>query len=53
MTLQGVKIKKIARFFDDRGFFSEVIKDGEETFREVKQTSYTETYPELLGISLA
>jgi len=45
MTLQGVKIKKIARFFDDRGFFSEVIKDGEETFREVKQTSYTETYP--------
>ncbi len=45
MTIQGVKIKKIERHFDDRGFFSEIIKFGEETFKEVKQTSYTETYP--------
>ena len=45
MMIQGVKIKKIVRFFDDRGFFSEIIKFGEETFKEVKQTSYTETYP--------
>jgi len=45
MMIQGVKIKKIKRFFDDRGFFSEIIKFGEETFKEVKQTSYTETYP--------
>ena len=45
MTIDGVKIKKITRFFDDRGFFSEIVKEGEETFKEVKQTSYTETYP--------
>lgn len=43
--IEGVKIKQIKRFADDRGFFSEVIKFGEETFQEVKQTSYTETYP--------
>lgn len=43
--IEGVKIKPIKRFSDDRGFFSEIIKFGEETFTEVKQTSYTETYP--------
>jgi dTDP-4-dehydrorhamnose 3,5-epimerase len=43
--IEGVKIKPIKRFSDDRGFFSEVIKFGEETFAQVKQTSYTETYP--------
>ena len=45
MAIQGVKIKKINRFFDDRGFFSEIVKFKEETFKEIKQTSYTETYP--------
>lgn len=45
MEIDGVKIKKIIRFSDDRGFFSEIIKMGEETFKEMKQTSYTETYP--------
>ncbi len=48
MILQGVKIKKITRSFDDRGFFSEVVKAGEETFKEIKQTSYTETYPNVI-----
>ena len=43
--IEGVKIKEIKRHSDDRGFFSEIIKDGEETFHEVKQTSYTETHP--------
>lgn len=43
--IDGVKIKQIKRFSDDRGFICEVIKFGEETFCEVKQTSYTETYP--------
>lgn len=43
--IEGVKVKKLKRFSDDRGFFSEVIKFGEETFMEIKQTSYTETYP--------
>lgn len=42
--IEGVKIKQVKRFSDDRGFFCEVIKFGEETFCEVKQTSYTETF---------
>lgn len=43
--IKDVKIKQIKRFSDDRGFFSEIIKFGQETFCQVKQTSYTETYP--------
>ena len=43
--IDGVKIKQLKLFHDDRGFFSEVIKFGEESFFEVKQTSYTETFP--------
>ena len=43
--IKDVKIKQVKRHLDDRGFFSEILKEGEETFREVKQTSYTETYP--------
>lgn len=43
--IQGVKVKQLKIFPDDRGFFSEVLKFGQDTFIEVKQTSYTETYP--------
>ncbi|MCI0471009.1 MAG: dTDP-4-dehydrorhamnose 3,5-epimerase family protein [Candidatus Aminicenantes bacterium] len=43
--IDGVKIKQLKKFSDDRGFFSEVIKFGEDTFCEVRQTSYTEAYP--------
>ncbi|MBU1132473.1 dTDP-4-dehydrorhamnose 3,5-epimerase family protein [Patescibacteria group bacterium] len=43
--IDGVKIKQLKKFNDDRGFFAEIIKFGEETFCEVKQTSYTETFP--------
>src|SRR5437773_2206315 len=43
--IRDVKLKKIAKFSDDRGFFAELIKEGEDTFFNVKQTSYTETYP--------
>jgi len=43
--IKDVSIKPLKRFSDDRGFFSEVLKFGEETFHEVKQTSYTETFP--------
>lgn len=39
--IQGVKIKQIRKYCDDRGFFSEIIKFGEETFIEVRQTSYS------------
>ncbi len=43
--IEGVKVKKIVSFHDDRGFFAEVAKFGEETFHEIKQTSYSETLP--------
>jgi len=46
--INDVKIKQIKRFFDDRGYFSEILKFGEETFKEIKQTSYTETYPGII-----
>lgn len=46
--IEGVKFKKLNLFPDDRGFFTEVIKIGEPTFKEVKQTSYTETYPGII-----
>ena len=44
-NIEGVRIKQVRRYCDDRGFFAEIIKDGEETFHAVKQTSYTETRP--------
>ena len=46
--INDVKIKQIKRHFDDRGCFSEILKFGEETFKEIKQTSYTETYPGII-----
>ena len=43
--IEGVKIKEIKKHCDDRGFFAEVLKEGEKAFLAAKQTSYTETYP--------
>lgn len=43
--ITNVKIKKLTVHPDDRGFFIEILKFGEETYSEIKQTSYTETYP--------
>ncbi len=43
--IEKVKIKQLKVFPDDRGFITEVIKEGEEVFVGVKQTTYTETYP--------
>lgn len=43
--IEGVKIKHLQKHSDDRGFFTELLKNGEDTFQPVKQTSYTETYP--------
>lgn len=43
--IDGVKIKQLRKFADDRGFFAEILKFGEETFHEAKQTSYSETFP--------
>jgi len=46
--IKDVKIKSIKRFADDRGYLAEIIKEGEETFCEVKQTSYTVAYPNVI-----
>ncbi len=43
--IDGLKIKKVIQHRDERGFFAELVKFGEETFQEIKQTSYSETNP--------
>jgi len=43
--IEGVKIKKLVRHCDDRGFFSEVLRDDEGLLKKFGQTSYTETHP--------
>ena len=43
--IKDVAVKNLKKHCDDRGFFAEIIKEGEETFHPVKQTSYTETQP--------
>lgn len=43
--INGVVIKKVEVRADERGFFAELVKFGEETFHEVLQTSYSETKP--------
>lgn len=44
----GVIIKELKIYSDDRGFFAEILKAGEKNFKEIKQTSYTETYPGII-----
>ncbi|MEK7603691.1 MAG: dTDP-4-dehydrorhamnose 3,5-epimerase family protein [Patescibacteria group bacterium] len=46
--IKDVKVKKMLLNHDDRGFFAEAVKFGEETFHEIKQTSYAETYPGII-----
>ncbi len=48
MPIEGLKIKKVISHHDNRGFFAELIKFGEETFHEIKQTSYAETKPGII-----
>ncbi|MDP2593167.1 MAG: dTDP-4-dehydrorhamnose 3,5-epimerase family protein [bacterium] len=43
--IEGLIIKEIKSHHDATGFFAELAKEGEESFREIKQTSYSETYP--------
>jgi len=43
--INDVKVKQIKVFSDDRGFFCEVMKFGEDAFTEIMQTNYTETHP--------
>lgn len=43
--IKDVAIKKIIAHHDDRGYFAEIAKFGEETFHEIKQVSYSEARP--------
>lgn len=43
--ISGLTIKQITKHEDDRGFFAELVKQGESTFHEILQTSYSETRP--------
>ncbi|MFH2020857.1 MAG: dTDP-4-dehydrorhamnose 3,5-epimerase family protein [archaeon] len=46
--IEGVFIKKIVKNSDERGFFSEVLKDDDSFFKEIRQTSYSETKPGII-----
>lgn len=43
--IKDVIVKKIIKHHDDRGFFAELTKFGEQSFHKVMQTSYSETKP--------
>lgn len=43
--IAGVSIKKIIKHSDERGFFAEIVKFGDESFHKILQTSYSETRP--------
>lgn len=43
--IDGVSIKEIVKHTKPIGFFAELAKEGEESFHEIKQTSYAETNP--------
>ncbi len=43
--IDGVKLKQLKINADDRGFLAELLKEGDEIFKEIKQSNYTESYP--------
>lgn len=43
--INGIIIKNLKILADDRGILTELLKQGEPTFAQIKQTTYTETYP--------
>ena len=43
--IMDFKVKKVVKHSSDDGFFAELVKYGEDTFHEIRQTSYSETLP--------
>ena len=43
--IEGVEIKKLVTFCDDRGFFREVLRDDDGLLTKFGQTSFTKTNP--------
>jgi len=46
--IEGVEVKKLATFCDDRGFFREVLRDDDGLLSRFGQTSVTKTYPGII-----
>ncbi len=46
--IQDVQIKKIIKHCDDRGSLAEILKKSDTFFKKIKQTTYTESYPEVI-----
>lgn len=44
-TIEGVKIKRLVRHPDDRGFFQEILRDDDELLRRFGQASLSMSYP--------
>ncbi len=43
--IDGVKIKKLVRHCDDRGFFMEILRDNEGLLQRFGQASFSKSYP--------
>ncbi|HWR40312.1 MAG TPA: dTDP-4-dehydrorhamnose 3,5-epimerase family protein [Patescibacteria group bacterium] len=43
--IAGVKVKKLVRHSDDRGFFMEVLRDDDELLTRFGQSSFSKSYP--------
>ncbi|GAW29461.1 dTDP-4-dehydrorhamnose 3,5-epimerase family protein [Carboxydocella sp. ULO1] len=44
-TIAGVKVKKLIKHVDDRGFFMEILRDDDELLTRFGQASMSLTYP--------
>lgn len=44
-TITGVKVKKLIKHVDDRGFFMEILRDDDELLTRFGQASMSLTYP--------
>ena len=43
--IEGVKVKKLTRHHDDRGCFTEVLRDDDNLLRRFGQASFSRSYP--------
>lgn len=43
--IEGVKVKRLVRHPDDRGFFQEILRDDDGLLRRFGQASMSKTYP--------
>lgn len=43
--IDGVKVKKLMKHSDDRGFFAELVRDDENLLEHFGQASWSKSYP--------